>query len=216
MLPKQTWQTYRLRAVSLLLPLSVYDKQWSVSCEYTRPLVLSHQTERSQKIEQSPVAWDVKSERRIINNYQKAQRIVFTKASALSLQMVPFRSSFKTVYVFMEKGVLWISALQVSGKNCNHFELPHSVWTNPVYKTSWASLPAKQYYSWFQFRFNVKLLHDWSNFDLPKLTPVEHISLMPSSCLSARIHANKLLITAQPIRNLRTLVSTEMNKRGFL
>ena len=105
---------------------------------------------------------------------------------------------------------------QVSGKNCNRFELPHSVWTNPVYKTSWASLPAKQYYSWFQFRFNVQLLHDWSNFDLPKLTPVEHISLMPSSCLSARIQANKLLITAQPIRNLRTLVSTEMNKRGFL
>ena len=32
--------------------------------------------------------------------------------------------------------------------------------------------------------FNFKLLHDWRNFDLPKLTPVEHISLMPSSCLS--------------------------------
>ena len=149
--------------------------------------------------------------------YQKAQQIVFTKDSALSLQTVPFRSSFKTVYVFVEKGVLWISALQVSGKNHNHFELPHSVWTNPVYKTSWASLPAKQAnYSWFQFRFNVKLLHDWSNFDLPKLTPVEHISLMPSSCLSARIHANKLLITAQPIRNLQMLASTKMNKRGFL
>ena len=29
--------------------------------------------------------------------------------------------------------------------------------------------------------FNVKLLHDWSNFDL---MPLEHISLMPSSCLS--------------------------------
>ena len=25
---------------------------------------------------------------------------------------------------------------------------------------------------------------DWSNFDLPELMPVEHISLMPSSCLS--------------------------------
>ena len=69
--------------------------------------------------------------------------------------------------------------------------------------------------------FNVKLLHDWSNFDLPKLMPVEHIFLMPSSCLSltlihARIHANKLLITAQPIRNLWTPASAEMNKRGFL
>ena len=71
----------------------------------------------------------------------------------------------------------------------------------------------------FSSGFNVKLLHDWSNFDLPKLMPVEHISLMPSSCLSltlihARIHANKLLITAQPIRNLRTPASAEMNKSG--
>ena len=73
----------------------------------------------------------------------------------------------------------------------------------------------------FSSGFNVKLLHDWSNFDLPKLMPVAHIFVMPSSCLSltlihARIHANKLLITAQPIRNLRTPASAEMNKRGFL
>ena len=73
----------------------------------------------------------------------------------------------------------------------------------------------------FSSGFNVKLLHDWSNFDLPKLMPVEHIFLMPSSCLSltlihARIHANKLLITAQSIRNLRTPASAEMNKRGSL
>ena len=31
---------------------------------------------------------------------------------------------------------------------------------------------------------NFKLLHDWSNFVIPKLMPVEHISLMPSSYLS--------------------------------
>ena len=67
----------------------------------------------------------------------------------------------------------------------------------------------------------MKLLHDWSYFDVPKLMPVEHIFLMPSLCLSlalihARIHANKLLITAQPIRNLRTPACAEMNKRGFL
>ena len=58
----------------------------------------------------------------------------------------------------------------------------------------------------FSSGFNVKLLHDWSNFDLPRLMPVEHIFLMPLLCLSltpihTRIHANKLLITAQPIRN---------------
>ena len=97
----------------------------------------------------------------------------------------------------------------MSGKNRNRFESLHGVWTNPVYKTSWASLPAKQAVTvGSSSGFNVKLLHDWSNFDLPKLMPVEHIFLMPSSCLSltlihARIHANKLLITALPIRNLR-------------
>ena len=45
------------------------------------------------------------------------------------------------------------------------------------------------------------MLYDWSNFDLPKLLSIEHISLMPSSCLSltlihARIHTSKLLIMA--------------------
>ena len=34
--------------------------------------------------------------------------------------------------------------------------------------------------------------------------------------IHARIHANKLLIIAQPIRNLQTPASVEMNKRGFL
>ena len=36
----------------------------------------------------------------------------------------------------------------------------------------------------FSSGFNVKLLHDWSNFDLPKLMPEEHIFWVPSSCLS--------------------------------
>ena len=39
-------------------------------------------------------------------------------------------------------------------------------------------------------------------------------SLFPLSSLDARIQAEKLLITAQPIRNLRTPASAEMNKRG--
>ena len=73
----------------------------------------------------------------------------------------------------------------MSGKNCNCLELQLGVWTNPVYKTSWASLPAKQAITvGCSLGFNVNLLHDWSNFDLPKLMPVEHISLMPASCLS--------------------------------
>ena len=66
----------------------------------------------------------------------------------------------------------------------------------------------------------MKLLHDWSNFDLPKLMTVEvaeHIFLMPASCLSLTNtrqdqHANKLLITA---RNLRTPAFAEVNKRVF-
>ena len=73
----------------------------------------------------------------------------------------------------------------MSGKNRNCFESELGVWTKPVYKTSWASLPAKQATTvGSSLGFNMKLLHDWSNFDLPKLTPVQQISLMPSSCLS--------------------------------
>ena len=53
-------------------------------------------------------------------------------------------SSFTIVYVFAEKAVLWMSALQMSGENRNRLESPLGVWTNPVYKISWASLPAKQ------------------------------------------------------------------------
>ena len=55
----------------------------------TKSLFLPHQ-------KQWP-AWDPNNERRIINNCQKAQRIVFTKASALSLQTI--RSSFMTVFM---------------------------------------------------------------------------------------------------------------------
>ena len=47
-------------------------------------------------------------------------------------------------YVFAEREVFWISALQMSGKSRNRFESLLGVWTNPVYKASWASLPAKQ------------------------------------------------------------------------
>ena len=71
------------------------------------------------------------------------------------------------------------------GKNRNHLELPLGVWTNPVYKTSRASLPAKQAVTaGSSSGFNVKLLHDWRNFDPPKLMPEEHICLMPATCLS--------------------------------
>ena len=89
----------------------------------------------------------------------------------------------------------------MSSKNCNRLESvesPLGVWTNPVYKTSWASLPAKQAITVDSSSsvLNTNLLHDWSNFDLSKLyMPVEHISLMPLSrfCLSLihpRIYAS--------------------------
>ena len=49
------------------------------------------------------------------------------------------------LYMFLRKRrVSWMSALQMSGENRNRLESPLGVWTNPVYKTSWASLPAKQ------------------------------------------------------------------------
>ena len=71
------------------------------------------------------------------------------------------------------------------GKNRNRLESLLGVWTNPVYKTSWASLRAKQALTaGSSSGFNLKLLHDWSNFDLPKITPEEHICLIPASCLS--------------------------------
>ena len=154
-------------SLSLFLLLAVYGKQWSVSCEYTRPLVLPHQTAWSQRTEQSPVTWDTNNERRIINNCQKAQRIGFFYQCLSSFFTHPwfrsYNSSFKKVYVFAEKAFLWISALQMSGKNRDHFESPLSVWTNPVYKTSWESLPAKQAITVSSSSgFNVTLLHDWS------------------------------------------------------
>ena len=37
-----------------------------------------------------------------------------------------------------------MSALQMSGENRNRLESPLGVWTNPVYKISCTSLPAKQ------------------------------------------------------------------------
>ena len=71
------------------------------------------------------------------------------------------------------------------------FETTLGVWTNLENKTSWASLIAKQQKQAITVGsssgFNVRLLHDWSNFDLPKLMPVKHISLMPVSCLSITI-----------------------------
>ena len=67
----------------------------------------------------------------------------------------------------------------MSGKNRNRFESLLGVCANPVYKTSGASLPAKHAVTvGFSSGFNVKLPHDWSNFDLPKLMPVEHIFLV--------------------------------------
>jgi len=50
------------------------------------------------------------------NSRQPETRIMKKTTLHLSLYK-PFRSSFKTVHVFVEKAVLQISALQMSGKN---------------------------------------------------------------------------------------------------
>ena len=71
----------------------------------------------------------------------------------------------------------------MSGKNCNHLELQLSVWTNPVFKTSWASLPAKQAITvGSSSSFNVKLLQVIGVILI--FQSLCHISLMPASCLS--------------------------------
>ena len=71
------------------------------------------------------------------------------------------------------------------GKNRNRLESPLGVWANPVYKTSWASLPAKQAITVDSSSgFNAKLIDDWSNFDLPKRMPEEHICFISALCLS--------------------------------
>ena len=114
------------------------------------------------------------------------------------------------LYMFLRKRrVSWMSALQISGENRNRFESPLGVWTNPVCKISWASLPAKQ-------AINEKLLRDWGNIDLPKLKPVEHISLMPSSCLCLTLTSIKCTPGYTPISySLRLSQSgTKWTKRG--
>ena len=61
--------------------------------------------------------------------------------------------------------------------------------------------------------FNVTFFRDWSNkifqswWSFPLILHHGHFLL---------IHVNKSLITAQPIRNLQTPASAEMNRRGFL
>ena len=85
-----------------------------------------------------------------------------------------------TVYVFAEKAVLWISALDSLARMAIALNR-RSVLDKSSIKTSWASLPAKQAVTVCSSSgFNVKLLHDWSTFDLPKRTPEEHICLMPA------------------------------------
>ena len=82
-----------------------------------------------------------------------------------------------------------------------------------------ASLPAKRAIMvGSSSGFNVKFPHKWSNFDLPKLMPEEYkhfLRCLHHGCFLL-IHVNKSLFTAQPMRILRTSVSAEMNKRGFL
>ena len=84
---------------------SEHDKQWWfvwIHKIFGRTPV-PYQTPWAQRTEQSP-AWDSNNERRIINNCQKLQWIVFAKGNQLFLYR-PFRSSFKTVHVFAEMAV---------------------------------------------------------------------------------------------------------------
>ena len=85
---------------------------------------------------------DVNNERRIKTIVIKLNGWILIKLQ-LSLYK-PFSSSFKKVYVFAEKAAFRKLALQMSDKNCSCLKSPLGIWTNPVYKTCWASLTAKQ------------------------------------------------------------------------
>ena len=56
--------------------------------------------------------------------------------------------------------------------------------------------------------FSVTFLHDWSNFDLPKLMPIEHIFFDAASCTSIGTHYGTI--------NQEFAASAEMNTRAFL
>ena len=77
------------------------------------------------------------------------------------------------------------------------------LWTNPVYKTSWASAASQQ--------LVLVQVSTWRSYMIGviKFSKADHGRFL-------LIHVNKLLITAQPIRNLRTPASAEMNRMGFL
>ena len=62
----------------------------------------------------------------------------------------------------------------MSRKNRNRFESPLGVWTNQYTKPPeyLCLLNKLLQYVVSSLGFNSKLLHDWSNIDLPKLVPV--------------------------------------------
>ena len=94
-------------------------------------------------------------------------------------------------------------------------ESPLGFWTAPVYKASSSSFPAKQSVI-VGSSSGFKLLQDWSYFDLPKLIPVEHISLMPASWLSLTNTWQQVTHPSSSDQELRTPAHAEMNKEGAL
>ena len=85
LLPQQTRQTDYEQSLIFLL-LAVYDKQRSVSCEYTRPFILQpHQAPWwSQRTEQTRIM----KARQNYKQFLRRSTHSFTKASALSLQTI--------------------------------------------------------------------------------------------------------------------------------
>ena len=88
------------------------------------------------------------------------------------------------------------------------------LWTNPVYKTSWASAASQQ--------LVLVQVSMWRSFMIGviKFSKADANRTLFFWCcimvISYFIHVNKLLITAHPIRNLQTPASAEMNRRGVL
>ena len=100
-----------------------------------------------------------------------------------------------TVYVFAETAVLWILARCLARIVIALNRRSIGVWTNPVYKTSWASLAGKQAVT---VGFSSGLT--WSCYSVcQKNTFAWYLQYVCLSLRHTRIQANKLLISQSGI-----------------
>ena len=155
----------------------------SLSCECTRPFwsYLIKYSGHIEKNTRQPVTRIMKGETlvkklngKFLPKLQLSQFTNHLKVQSRQYMSLRKRRSYEYRHcrsVWQKSQSLWIAARCLDKSSI---------------KTSWASLPAKQAITvGFSSGFNVKLPHDWTNFDLQSLCQsVAHICLTPESCLS--------------------------------